>query len=158
MCLLRELYGAGVEKLRIEHQSIVVSTIIMLNPCGHNQWLKLEICHFSAVCDLSLINITPYRLHPKKRLKLTQLPVTTIWRWIQGKLRHPRGAIILTESPFSWFLTHWCVWFWSDAGNSDRVVIQELIKTVAQSQQIQSSTQREFKGQYRFSICIFNFN
>ena len=35
----------------------------------------------------------------------------------------------------------------SDAGNQDRVVIQELIKTVAQSQQIQSSTQREFKGQ-----------
>lgn len=34
----------------------------------------------------------------------------------------------------------------SDAGNQDRVVIQELIKTVAQSQQIQSSTQREFKG------------
>lgn len=29
MCLLRELYGVGVEKLRIEHQSIVVSTIIM---------------------------------------------------------------------------------------------------------------------------------
>lgn len=34
----------------------------------------------------------------------------------------------------------------SDAGNQDRVVIQELIKTVAQSQQIQSSTQRDFKG------------
>lgn len=34
----------------------------------------------------------------------------------------------------------------SDAGNQDRVVIQELIKTVAQSQQIQSSTHREFKG------------
>lgn len=25
MCLLRELYGAGVEKLRIEHQTVVVS-------------------------------------------------------------------------------------------------------------------------------------
>lgn len=34
----------------------------------------------------------------------------------------------------------------SDAGNQDRVVIQELIKTVAQSQLIQSSTQRDFKG------------
>lgn len=27
MCLLRELYGAGVEKLRIEHQTVVVSAI-----------------------------------------------------------------------------------------------------------------------------------
>lgn len=34
----------------------------------------------------------------------------------------------------------------SDAGNHDCVVIQELIKTVAQSQQIQTSTQRDFKG------------
>lgn len=44
---------------------------------------------------------------------------------------------------------HWIIYFLrphSDAGNQDRVVIQELIKTVAQSQQIQSSTQREFKG------------
>lgn len=29
MCLLRELYGAGVEKLRIEHQTIVVSGPIL---------------------------------------------------------------------------------------------------------------------------------
>lgn len=29
MCLLRELYGAGVEKLRIEHQTIVVRGEIM---------------------------------------------------------------------------------------------------------------------------------
>lgn len=27
MCLLRELYGAGVEKLRIEHQTVVVSDL-----------------------------------------------------------------------------------------------------------------------------------
>ncbi|XP_043929162.1 replication factor C subunit 3 isoform X2 [Protopterus annectens] len=33
----------------------------------------------------------------------------------------------------------------SDAGNSDRVVIQELLKTVAQSQQLETSTQRDFK-------------
>lgn len=43
------------------------------------------------------------------------------------------------------FLLKFCS-LYSDAGNQDRVVIQELIKTVAQSQQIQSSTQREFKG------------
>ena len=34
----------------------------------------------------------------------------------------------------------------SDAGIYDRIVIQELIKTVAQSHQLESSTQREFKG------------
>lgn len=34
----------------------------------------------------------------------------------------------------------------SDAGIHDRVVIQELIKTVAQSHQLESSTQKEFKG------------
>lgn len=35
----------------------------------------------------------------------------------------------------------------SDAGNSDRVVIQEMLKTVAQSQQLETSSQRDFKGE-----------
>ena len=34
----------------------------------------------------------------------------------------------------------------SDVGIYDRVVIQELIKTVASTQQLDSSGQREFKG------------
>ena len=29
MCILRELYGAGVEKLRIEQQSFTVSVLVM---------------------------------------------------------------------------------------------------------------------------------
>uniref|UniRef100_A0A8C4VMR0 Replication factor C subunit 3 n=1 Tax=Gopherus evgoodei TaxID=1825980 RepID=A0A8C4VMR0_9SAUR len=69
MCLLRELYGAGVEKLRIEHQNIT--------------------CYNKINCYLNSL--------------------------------------------------------YSDAGNSDRVVIQELLKTVAQSQQLETSTQRDFK-------------
>uniref|UniRef100_A0A3Q3WB82 AAA+ ATPase domain-containing protein n=1 Tax=Mola mola TaxID=94237 RepID=A0A3Q3WB82_MOLML len=78
MCLLRELYGAGVEKLRIEHQTVVAPSKkkIEINTIASNYHLEVNA---------------------------------------------------------------------SDAGNQDRVVIQELIKTVAQSQQIQSSTQREFK-------------
>uniref|UniRef100_A0A672ZPP0 Replication factor C subunit 3 n=1 Tax=Sphaeramia orbicularis TaxID=375764 RepID=A0A672ZPP0_9TELE len=78
MCLLRELYGAGVEKLRIEHQTIVAPS--------------------------------------KKKIEINTIA----------------SNYHLEVNP-------------SDAGNQDRVVIQELIKTVAQSQQIQSSTQREFK-------------
>ncbi|KAK1146615.1 replication factor C subunit 3 [Acipenser oxyrinchus oxyrinchus] len=77
MCLLRELYGAGVEKLRIEHQSIIAVK------------KKIEI---STIASNYHLEVNP-----------------------------------------------------SDAGNSDLVVIQELLKTVAQSQQIQSSTQRDFK-------------
>jgi hypothetical protein len=34
----------------------------------------------------------------------------------------------------------------SDVGFHDRVVIQELIKTVAQTHQLDTSGQREFKG------------
>ncbi|TKS82879.1 Replication factor C subunit 3 [Collichthys lucidus] len=78
MCLLRELYGAGVEKLRIEHQTVVAPS--------------------------------------KKKIEINTIA----------------SNYHLEVNP-------------SDAGNQDRVVIQELIKTVAQSQQIQSSTQREFK-------------
>ncbi|KAI4813806.1 hypothetical protein KUCAC02_003032 [Chaenocephalus aceratus] len=78
MCLLRELYGAGVEKLRIEHQTIVAPS--------------------------------------KKKIEINTIA----------------SNYHLEVNP-------------SDAGNQDRVVIQELIKTMAQSQQIQSSTQREFK-------------
>ena len=36
--------------------------------------------------------------------------------------------------------------FCSDVGIYDRVVIQELLKTVAQSHQLDSSSQRDFKG------------
>ncbi|XP_049599234.1 replication factor C subunit 3 isoform X1 [Syngnathus scovelli] len=78
MCLLRELYGAGVEKLRIEHQTIVAPS--------------------------------------KKKIEINTIA----------------SNYHLEVNP-------------SDAGNQDRVVIQELIKTMAQSQQIQSGTQREFK-------------
>ena len=34
----------------------------------------------------------------------------------------------------------------SEAGIQDRVVIQELLKTVAQTNQLDSSTQKDFKG------------
>ncbi|XP_056417885.1 replication factor C subunit 3 isoform X2 [Hyla sarda] len=78
MCVLRELYGAGVEKLRIEHQSIT----------------------------------TP----AKKKIEISTIS----------------SNYHLEVNP-------------SDAGNSDRVVIQELLKTVAQSQQLETSTQRDFK-------------
>uniref|UniRef100_H3ANN4 Replication factor C subunit 3 n=2 Tax=Latimeria chalumnae TaxID=7897 RepID=H3ANN4_LATCH len=78
MCVLRELYGAGVEKLRIEHQTITTPSK-----------KKIEI---STIASNYHLEVNP-----------------------------------------------------SDAGNSDRVVIQELLKTVAQSQQLETSTQRDFK-------------
>lgn len=48
--------------------------------------------------------------------------------------------LIIGENPL------YFMYFFSDAGNNDRVVIQELLKTVAQSQQLETSTQRDFKG------------
>uniref|UniRef100_UPI00358E9FCE replication factor C subunit 3 isoform X1 n=1 Tax=Myxine glutinosa TaxID=7769 RepID=UPI00358E9FCE len=78
MCLLRELYGPGVEKLRIEHQTLTTPSK-----------KKIEI---STIASNYHIEVNP-----------------------------------------------------SEAGTQDRVVVQELIKTVAQAQQLESSTQRDFK-------------
>ncbi|XP_070553436.1 replication factor C subunit 3-like [Ptychodera flava] len=78
MCLLRELYGAGVEKLRMEHQSFTTPS---------NR--KIEV---TTIASNYHIEVNP-----------------------------------------------------SDAGFQDRVVIQELLKTVAQTNQLESSTQKEFK-------------
>ena len=50
---------------------------------------------------------------------------------------------------------------YSDAGIYDRVVVQELIKTVAQSHQLDSTTQKEFKGSINHDLprhTMFNFS
>ncbi|KAL5011739.1 hypothetical protein ScPMuIL_010290 [Solemya velum] len=78
MCLLRELYGSGVEKLRIEQHHFTTPS---------NK--KLEI---STISSNYHIEVNP-----------------------------------------------------SDVGNNDRVVIQELIKNVAQVNQLETSCQKDFK-------------
>jgi len=78
MCLLKELYGAGVEKLRMEHQTFTTPS---------NK--KIEIM---TVASNYHIEVNP-----------------------------------------------------NDAGIYDRIVIQELIKTIAQAQQLDISGQRDFK-------------
>lgn len=78
MCLLRELYGPGVERLRIEHQN--------------------------------------FQTPSKKKLEIVSIA----------------SNYHLEVNP-------------SDVGIYDRVVIQELIKTVASAQQLDTSGQREFK-------------
>ena len=42
----------------------------------------------------------------------------------------------------------------NDAGIYDRIVIQELIKTIAQAQQLDISGQRDFKGNMHISLHI----
>eukprot|EP00112_Aurelia_sp_Birch-Aquarium-sp1_P002481 Seg1275.8 transcript_id=Seg1275.8/GoldUCD/mRNA.D3Y31 product="Replication factor C subunit 3" protein_id=Seg1275.8/GoldUCD/D3Y31 len=78
MCILREMYGAGVEKLKLDQQ------------------------HF----------LTP----SKKKVEITTIS----------------SNYHIEVNP-------------SDAGIYDRVVIQELIKTTAQTNQLDSSTQKSFK-------------
>jgi len=78
MCLLREMYGAGVERLRIEHQNFVTPS--------------------------------------KKKIEITTIA----------------SNYHIEVNP-------------SDCGIYDRVVIQELIKTVASAHQLNAEGQKEFK-------------
>lgn len=80
MCVLRELYGTGVEKLRIERQQ--------------------------------------FETPSKKTIEITTLA---------------SNYHIEVNA--------------SDAGIYDRVVVQELIKNIAQTNQLDSGVQKNFKGQ-----------
>lgn len=40
------------------------------------------------------------------------------------------------------------IFFNSDVGNYDRVVIQDLLKEVAQTQQVDAAAQKRFKGAF----------
>lgn len=81
MCLLRELYGAGVEKLRIEHQTVVVSVWkIKVAELFH---ASKQIQIFTLILllyILLLLCVFVSRLLQKRKLKLTQLPVIIIWK------------------------------------------------------------------------------
>ncbi|GAB1290513.1 Replication factor C subunit 3 [Apodemus speciosus] len=104
MCILRELYGVGVEKLRIEHQTITTPSK-----------KKIEI---STIASNYHLEVNPRIQNGVQYLGNAYVHVTIILH-----------------------VTTLC----SDAGNSDRVVIQEMLKTVAQSQQLETSSQRDFK-------------
>jgi replication factor C subunit 3/5 len=88
MCLLRELYGSGVERLRIERQE--------------------------------------FETPSKKTIEMTSLS----------------SNYHIEINP-------------SDAGIYDRVVIQELIKNIAQTNQLDSHSQKNFKGVYYF-LSVYN--
>ena len=81
MCALRELYGAGAEKLRIERQQFVTPS--------------------------------------KKTIEMTTLA--------------SNYHIEINAS---------------DAGIYDRIVIQEMIKTIAQTNQLDANVQKSFKGYF----------
>jgi hypothetical protein len=49
MCILRELYGVGVEKLRIEHQTITVSIFILrFSKCSWQGFSFVVMCVLSS--------------------------------------------------------------------------------------------------------------
>ena len=89
MCLLRELYGPGVEKLRIERQQ--------------------------------------FETPSKKTIEMTTLA---------------SNYHIEVNA--------------SDAGIYDRVVIQEMIKNIAQTNQLDSNTLKSFKGGLHFASFFFH--
>ncbi len=70
------------------------------------------------------------------------------------KLGHPiecRCVCVCVFSPRSLTASRnlICSCSFSDAGIYDRVVVQDVVKQMAQTQQINSATQRAFKGQWR---------
>lgn len=97
-CTLRQLFGPGVEKLKIDQR-------VFLSPSKR----KLEI---NVVQSNYHIEITP--------------------RYVMKQTRLIAYCSQLTS--------------FSEAGSYDRVVIQELLKEIAQTQQVDLSAKQRFKG------------
>jgi replication factor C subunit 3/5 len=109
-CILRELYGVGVERLRIQHKQFTVPT----------SGKKLEI---ATVESNYHIEINP--------------------GFVEYHL-----CVEISSFNFQLFIS------FSDVGIYDRVVIQEVIKTMAQMRQLETGAQKEFKG----CCFLFKFN
>ena len=92
-CILRELYGNGVEKLRLERHEFMTQSKKKIEIHSSSSNYHIEIC-----------------------------PGKTDGKNFKAK-----------------FL------FLADAGNNDRVVIQELVKEIAGTRQINSKEQKSFK-------------
>ena len=96
-CILRELYGNGVEKLRLERHEFMTQSKKKIEIHSSSSNYHIEIC-------------------PGKTVNL--------------KMRSCKHFVL------------------ADAGNNDRVVIQELVKEIAGTRQINSKEQKSFK------VCI----
>ena len=104
MALLRELYGPGVEKLRMEHQNFTVS----------RAFFKLTYLLFITLAKKCYVSFqTP------SNKKIEVMTVASNYH--------------IEVNP-------------NDAGMHDRIVVQEMIKNIAQAQQLDINGQREFKG------------
>ncbi|CAJ0961655.1 unnamed protein product [Ranitomeya imitator] len=182
MCLLRELYGPGVEKLRIEHQSItglfylyVIKGNLSKIVSGQSKVLQCAGIgkgqrHCSTLlCPQEGRQSTPALQQEDKNRMLsyedgrlrTRLRRPSDWTAAEPPLGYIGGLSTALQNAvdkplmptpskkkieISTIASNYHLEVNpSDAGNSDRVVIQELLKTVAQSQQLETSTQRDFK-------------
>lgn len=106
-CILRELYGNGVEKLRLERHEFTTQSKKKIEIHSSSSNYHIEIC--------------------------------------PGK-NHKSILENGTMCNFNAFYTL------ADAGNNDRVVIQELVKEIAGTRQINSKEQKSFKVRSKYFL------
>ncbi|TRY72435.1 hypothetical protein TCAL_08145 [Tigriopus californicus] len=134
MALLRELYGHGVDRLRIEHQGFETPSkkkieILTIASNYHIEVNASDVGIYDRIVIQELI---------KTMASSQQLNSEGDPRNHPEKQNNPPMGIALKiglELPVNA----------SDVGIYDRIVIQELIKTMASSQQLNSEGQRDFK-------------
>lgn len=107
MCILREMYGSGADKLRVEHMSFTVS---------HDSHHPITVTTYLMLCTQ-----TP----SKKKLEISTIS----------------SNYHIEVNP-------------SDAGIHDSVVVQELLKQVAQNQTLDAS-HKSFRGEHARRVCAW---
>ena len=94
VCVLRELYGSGAEKLRIEHMNFTV---------GQNWNPQCKLCPLVMLITFTL------RLHQRRRLKFLAYRATITLRLIPGVINWTGNLQIEIYCVIYW---QWCRFSW----------------------------------------------
>lgn len=129
MCTLRELFGPGVEKVS----------------CSVLHALSLTR---TACCRIHATLIAPQAEDRPEGVSHTNETETGCERGPEQLSHRAHSKVSRYRHDAVWILSHPTLHSASDVGHHDRSVVQDILKEIAQTQQVDMNAKKRFKGDH----------